>query len=567
MDKSLNTGWGARVRKVPCSVRAQAKPRDDRGSIVMVLFIIITASILVLAAAGIAISQEAVATRTVQSNDALQAAHGGLDAAISEIRAASNGSGGQVEELPCTGGNGFTLTGTVGPSTTATYTVTVAYYDGAYPPTLNQVALDTAVACFSNMAGSYPSQVPNWAVITSTGQDPESGHQTPPKRELQEVYAFLNTNLDVPGGSIEDFDYTTDDLCMIDPAATPAAGDTVYMETCQESGTNPDQYTWSYETNEDIELSATATSATPLCLYGNVNNKQVSLAACSTSSSLWWGITNSAGLMPETSGGAQNTQNLCLNENGSTSPIPLNLATCTGSFDQAQSWKLTHQVGAGQAGSSTYQYVNYADFGYCLDVTNQTVTPPEPYLILYECKQFEDGAGWNPTSGQTPEDPIWNQRFVPYGNYTYNGSSYQLLETPYTTSESTSYCLYSPFNTSDGATDPAGDNPPNGTVNNPSWVTVAACPTINGTPSAAQSHYLWSINTSTTYNITDAEGDCLDADNADQQIPSGDVGGAQYVTATVAVCDTTSEYEKWNAPPTVSNPGVSDVFEPILSGN
>lgn len=561
--------------RTPSLRREHAQPacRDERGSIVMVLFLIITASILILTAAGIAISQQVVAQQTLQRNDALQAAEAGLDAALSEIRNATNGTTGEVEDLPCNGTDDFTLSGSLG-TPNAQYTVSVTYYEGDDPPTQNQVANDTVVDCFSNSESNYPSQVPDWALIIATGQDAASGSGTPPKRELQEVYAFQNTNLDVPGGSIHDFDYngSTDDLCMIDPTTPAAANNRVYMETCQADGTSPDEYTWSYEPNETIELSATSSGTEPLCLYGNVSTDTVTLVDCTQSSTLWWGVNGNAQLMPETADGAENTENLCLNEETGT-PIQLDLATCAISDEQQQSWAPTREVGPGQAGGGTYQYVNYQDFGYCLDVSNQNVSQvgatvnesgeAEPYEILYLCKQFEDGAGWSPTSGTSPGDPIWNQRFVSMGDYTYNdnGETYHLLETPYTSSLSTSYCLYSPLEDATGNDDPSGDNG--------SWVIVEPCPSIANGPVTQQSDlpFLWSIDTSVPYNIMDVLGECLNADNADQQIPDGGSDGEPFATATVAGCDATSESEEWNAPPIVQQPGVSDVFEPTLSGN
>ncbi len=87
------------------SPRRPRRPRrassDERGQMVIVLLIILTASILVLIAAGVAISQQLMAQRTVQRNDALEAADAGLDAAIGELRGANNGNGNGVpEDLP-----------------------------------------------------------------------------------------------------------------------------------------------------------------------------------------------------------------------------------------------------------------------------------------------------------------------------------------------------------------------------------------------------------------------------------------------------------------------------------
>ena len=56
-------------------------------------------------------------------------------------------------------------------------------------------------------------------------------------------------------------------------------------------------------------------------------------------------------------------------------------------------------VGAGAAGASSGQLVNFNQFGRCLDVTNQDVT--SAYLIAWPCKQAPD-----------PTNVAWNQRWV-----------------------------------------------------------------------------------------------------------------------------------------------------------
>ena len=51
----------------------------------------------------------------MQRNDALEAAEAGLDAAVGELRVANNGAGnGEVEDLPCTGSDNFSLAGYLG---------------------------------------------------------------------------------------------------------------------------------------------------------------------------------------------------------------------------------------------------------------------------------------------------------------------------------------------------------------------------------------------------------------------------------------------------------------------
>ena len=165
------------------------RAHDDRGSIVLVLLIIIAISILVLTVAGIAISQQVVAEHTVQRNDALEAAEAGLDAAVGELRVANNGAGnGEVEDLPCTGSDNFSLTGYLGGTSTATYTVTVTYYESVEPTNTN-IANGAAqpVSCYTAVTPGYPDAVPYYAVIESVGQDPNVGPIKAPSRTIQEI--------------------------------------------------------------------------------------------------------------------------------------------------------------------------------------------------------------------------------------------------------------------------------------------------------------------------------------------------------------------------------------------
>ncbi len=80
---------------------------------------------------------------------------------------------------------------------------------------------------------------------------------------------------------------------------------------------------------------------------------------------------------------------------------------------------------------------------------------------------------------------------------------------------------------------------------------------------AGDQGYLWSVNDSSTYNVTDFWDNCLETDTSDQQQPGG---GSWFSTITVAQCNGSSAQE-WNAPASLSNAGVSNMFEPTVSGN
>lgn len=542
--------------------RFEAARDDERGSVVLVLFIIITASILVLAVTGIAVSQQVVAQRTLQRNDALEASEAGLDAALGELRAASSGGTGLVEDLPCTNtpANGFTLTGYLGGSSSGSYTTTVVYYQNVEPTVANLAAGDTEpVACFTGTTSSFPDEVPNYALIESVGKDPQTGPETVPTRTIEEIYAFHNTNQNIPGGIIPDYNYANDDLCLADNNTTPAVGDSLYAEKCQTSGTT--DFTWLYNANFTIELSESE-SSTPLCIQGNQSTDTVTLQQClsSSSSSFYlqqWGINDSGEYETVTTAGAP--EGLCINEITNTAGSKLDLASCSGSFSDNQTWAPAPQVGPGDAGVATDQFVNYDEFGNCMDVTNQNVS--SSYLIDYMCKQFPDGAKWTPELGTDPYDPDWNQRWQQISvTYQGNGEAYVELEThdlPHS-DPGTLYCLYSPGNSNIGDTE-THDEP-----NNPNWVVVKSCPALVGgeVPTGDQA-YLWNVNSTSTYLVHDYWQDCLKADTYDQQEPAS---GSWFSTITVAKCDGDSA-EEWNAPPSLSDAGVSNMFEPTEAGN
>ena len=548
-----------------CARRLCRECRDERGSIVMVLFIIIASSILVLTVAGIAISQQVLAQRTVQRNDALEAAEAGLDAAVGELRSANNGTGaGLAQDLPCTGTAGFSLTGYLGSSSTATYTVTVTYWQDT-EPTKTNIASGTAqdITCYTGMSPGYPDQVPYYALIESVGQDQRGGAATVPSRTIEEIYAFHDTNLNVADGVIEDFNYAADDLCIADITAwdnntSPAVGDELGVENCATAG-DPDQ-TWQYEQNFTLEFTSTISTSTPLCIQGNTTTDTVLLEKCTSPvpTDQQWGINDSGEYEPVSSSGGAASQDLCINEEQNQSGAQLDLATCSSGFSDTQTWQPTPAVGSGDAGIATQQFVNYDEFGNCMDVTNQNVN--SSYLIDYMCKQFPDGAEWTSQSGTNPYDPTWNQRWLQLDvTYAGNNGSYVELETndQPANSPNTLYCLYSPDNIQEASTKNASSNP--------SWVTVKQCPTLqtgNVMPAGDQG-YLWTVNDSSTYNVTDYWENCLETDTSDQQQPGG---GSWFSTITVAQCNGSSAQE-WNAPASLSNAGVSNMFEPTVSGN
>ncbi len=193
---------------------------------------------------------------------------------------------------------------------------------------------------------------------------------------------------------------------------------------------------------------------------------------------------------------------------------PITLDTCVGSIaDPTQAWVPSPAVGAGAAANP--QWVNYYEFGRCLDITGQNVNAT--FLIDYPCKQ-------NPY----PSAVAWNQKFtapaIASGATNATGNFY-------TTTGGTNYCLTSP-------------------LSNAGLVVVKPC----NASTAGQRWTIYNNDDSLTYTmkytIVDSAGQCLSL----ASLPAADPWSVIDVERCVGRRD-----QKWNADPTT--PGIVDVQE------
>jgi hypothetical protein len=517
------------------------------------MIFVLVGSLMIATAANIALFQLNQTTQSTQRNDALQTAMTGLGVAVGDLRAANQNGTGELSMLPCTPGtSGFTLTGTTGPTGGAIYTVQVTYFQqDANPTAYNLSTTGWTTAHQLQCAGDNPPQVPGYALLLASAHDPGQGAVT--SRTVEQTYGFYLTNQNIPGGLIYDYNWQTDNLCMTDPATTPAAGDLLYVETCNPGAPSD---TWAYTTQFTLELTNTETTSSPLCITDNDNDPTVttvaqltlSLAACPSSSTTnvpynqQWGVDDTGDFEPvsNTGSAANISGTVCLTETAEIAGAQLQLQSCQGGFTTSQTWQPAPTVGAGDSGPALQQFVNYQEFGRCIDVTNQN--PASMFLIDYMCKQFPDGVN------TTSSDPTWNQRFatVPVSYIDSSGTAtWELLET---TDSGTTYCLTSPLTTVSLA---QGQH---------SWATVTPCPTVtNGQVAPGNTQFLWNVNTSSSYTIQDYNNNCLETDSADQQYPVGNTD--LFSTIAVNSC-TGSNAQKWNAPATLEDSGVINTFEP-----
>jgi hypothetical protein len=587
-------------------VRIVRSRQDSDGGFAMIftLFLMLVISVTSVTVAELAFSQvgpTGIAKKSVRTVDAASA---GMQAALGQLRNTATNGGGDLTKLPCSDpsdsggvsllvGNPFTsitvagdqITGTVETtplaSNEAFYRTEIVYY--ATDPTPHETDptstwwTTNAISCKAGIVKSVPS----YAFIQSFG----SGTQLPNppttsgNRVLHAVYQFNASNTNTVGGRMAEFNSSNPlTMCMDAGSTEPAVGSTPTMQPCLALGT-PSQ-TWQYRA--DLTIFYGGDTTLNECLqnvtasYGHAGT--VELEPCSTSG---------AGTTYPYANQTQQEQEFAYNDNGQleapdindggvnggTSPDPgpclegagvttsaaatagalLSMVACSGSSGDLTAWQPDPQVGAGKSGGNvtgipgapTQQFVNYAQFGRCLDVNGQQFNNK---LIDYPCKQAPDTTTltWN---------QIWHWQAVaggPYGIFYTNCAKNAGGCLPSSPSAAVQDCLVSP-----------------GTLNN--LVYGVQCPA--GTP---PDNELWDPtgmvpgNYANSYLlINKSDGMCMAPDPSQLS-----VGWAQIV---VTSCDGTQIPSgagpknplllKWDAPPVPPTTGLSNIQEDTGTGS
>jgi hypothetical protein len=200
---------------------------------------------------------------------------------------------------------------------------------------------------------------------------------------------------------------------------------------------------------------------------------------------------------------------------------------CNSSYDNIQNWAPDAAVGAGAAGASSGELVNFNQFGRCLDVTNQTVS--STFLIDWPCKQAPD-----------PNNVAWNQRWVlptAHADTTTGVTGVGLITTNYQNSGSL-YCLQSPQNTGSGQ-----------------YAVVTSC-----TSTSTANNLQWTVygNTgtyATSYEIADTSTGkyCLQPTDP-TAVPADLFTSGNNVSKLIVQSCNGSTLQKWNAPPNLLSP-------------
>ena len=524
---------------------------DDRGSMMLAFLVIVIAAGIGAMMLPSLINQDH-STRFDESRiRALHAAQTGVDVIVGQFRApTTTDSSGRVwgddAGLPCYGYSGVSpLTGSADGQ--SQYTVTVQYYlaDPSLSPSTPMPLCSPGNGPYDNASGS---RTPRYALVTSRGTDLVGGTQASRGRTIITTYVFQTDDTNVSGGVIRLFpDSSGNQWCWDAGSSIPAVGTALVLRACSTTTPAAAQQVFAYRSDLSIQLVSSVTTANPngLCVdtatTPHAANDAIVLKQCSvadpskcstiTNCSPWnqqWSVDDSAHLE-----GAKTDKSdidgWCINAATQTDAQAIVLATCAGSVtDTKQTWVPAPSAGAGMAGATNSQLVNYKQFATCLDVTGQD--PTSTYLIIYTCKQ-------NPS----PSKVAWNQKFAP-SPVLGTAPTKVLLKTTYT--DGSVYCLTSPLTTT-------------------GYVRVTKpCPS---SVASAGSQFVWTVYQTQDvsgndlpyaqkYTIVDSQGHCLSPG------PNTDLLNGQYYKIYTSVCDGTTS-QKWNANPSIDTSKLQNTHE------
>jgi hypothetical protein len=506
----------------PSNLRRRLPRRgDDSGSLLLAMLLLLVGSALASLMVPMFLTELHSTTNDGRRVHQLDAAEAGIDVAIGQIRASNDGAGnGELSGLPC-----GTYTGAVGVGNSSRYQVTISYYPS---DPKGQTAAWLSANAIQCIAGTGARSTPSYALLQSLGTDTATGSfSTVSIRSLQATYIFQTTNQNIAGGLIHVYlTSTSTDLCIDAGSDSPAAGANATMQKCTPGSS---QQKFAYNDNLTISLVSTQTTSQPqgMCLDAGspeATNAVLHFEPCGTVTEpqQQWSLNDSANFVGTSDG--INLNSFCFNVQTQNFPGSLIILStnCNGGYDNIQTFSPDAAVGAGAAGASSGQLVNFSEFGRCLDVTNYDVT--YAYMIAWPCKQAPN-----------PSSVGWNERWaLPSIAASATSSAPGAITT---NSGSQLYCLQSP-----------------GVVGTGNYVTVNPCSATGVTPLNMQ----WTVYGATTdytssYRIIDAYGNCLQPTDPSAIPTDFFPSGNNISKIAVAVCSG-STLQKWNAPPNVQQP-------------
>jgi hypothetical protein len=497
----------------------------------------------------------------VRRVDSLHAAQAGIDVAVAQIRASTNGTDnysnpkGDTNRLPCN-----PMTGTMGQGGSSHYRVTINYFsfnpDPHYYVDATTGAINTAWIEANDLA--CRTTTPSFALIRSQGSDnPETAiiddSCTSDIRCLRATYTFVTTNANIAGGLVRVFKESGDNFTMCLSAGTATlteaalAGQALKAAPCDAS--DPAQL-FAYSPDLSLSLAQSRTVDTPdgLCLDSrSVSGTPVQFRRCQAADKAtqqWIFVASTAFLATDGS-----CMRLTSPDTPGTSVVHENVS-CNASYNHTSGFSPEPTVGAGAAGAGTGQLVNYRQFGRCIDVPRYNTVfhapsgdPAEnaahpavhdgPYLMLWPCKQT------------TPVE--WNQSWnlpvpIPKGEAGVTGLITTTIPPadPPRGSPSGRYCMQSP-----------------GSTSAQQYVKIIPCPANQVAPARTS----WTVvgdadgDYAKSYVIKDFSGvNCLAPQDATAMLtdPYPFLDGPDISKTVVQPCNG-STLQKWNAPPNVQD--------------
>ncbi|MBV9486485.1 MAG: hypothetical protein JO246_10545, partial [Frankiaceae bacterium] len=465
---------------------------------------------------------------------------------------------------------------------TATYRTVIVYFQT--DPTSHEN--DSTLSWWTNNAipckAGIVKYVPSYAFIQSYGVGqglPGLASSHTGNRTEHGIYQFQATNGNTQGGRMPEYISGSQDTICMDTGTgdnTPPAGTVPHMKACQALGTK--SQTWLYRNDLSImwggdvtanlciqnvsgspQLQTCTTPAPPDPTSGNASTYPFLSA---TQQNQEWAFNDNGHLAApkapftgSTGGDVEegNSGGLCLMPGTTDASTPAStsgagaavlIAACDAATTGDTAWNPDPQTGAGKSGgnisgvpgSPTQQYVNYAEFGRCLDITGQNVGAD--HLIDYPCKQA-------PNSCLLTWNQVWYYTAVS-GGYGTMSVRYAGGRKACDTTSYTNYCL----------TAPSSGN----------YITVSPCA---ATPGANQ---LWNPTGKIIGNypnsyllISKLNGQCMAADPSVQPT----FGSSTIVTTSCSDPQVPSAAGatinplllKWNAPANVPTPGLRDIQE------
>ena len=541
--KERISGTDKVAQRIP-KLKEQDENEQGVALLSAIIFMIIMAGISVVLL-SVVLGQMAPANNAQKGTRTIYAAQAGLQTTLGLLRsaaAAPDSSGkvyGSPSKLPCAM-LGAPLTGNVDArSNGITYSVQIIYFnaDPTGKPALWQSDPLNQTSCAQLAAGISPA----YALLMSTGHAPMySGvaDSSPGDRKLSAIYRFKVSNVNIAGGRIYDYN---NQYCL-DASATTGSPGTMTFKPLANCNDDANQL-WVYDTDYKIKLASSIQAGAPLCITGPVNEgdstQDATLQPCRSAidPARWnqlWSWTGDYSWVGQTKSITGGPSNYCLatgKPNGSNlTNKRLQVSTgCNGQFAPST------RVGAGAAGYSTHQLVNYQEFGRCADVTNEQIG--YPFMISYPCKQDPSGLANMPNLK-------WNHKWY----YSEPTAPLTIPATPPPSQVSTtilvnvqndptitasSYCLETPA-TGSGSKYPTFKPCTSGV--NQKWTRVGVADS-----------YLAS------YLLIDSNSLCLTADPTDPF-------NLSYSKITVASCNG-SLAQKWNAPPAYTDSTVGGYKE------